>query len=59
MWTKESVKKAESPSNEIDARKWKKGSIGGTAVGVKPRRTKGNEQKAKYKMLDDRHKKLG
>ena len=59
IWTKESIKKAESPSNETDARKWKKGSIGLVAVGAKPRGTKGNKQEAKYKMLDDRHEKLG
>ena len=32
----------------MDARKWKKGSTGGTAVGAKPGGMKGNKQEAKY-----------
>ncbi len=44
------AKADERKQSEGKARKRKqKGSIGGTAVGAKPRGTKGNEQKAEYK----------
>ena len=45
-WTKESGRQAEKPGREAKAEK--KGSTGGTAVGAKPGRTKGNEQQAEY-----------
>ena len=37
----------------------KKGSTGGTAVGAKPGRMKGNEQKAKYRKPEKKHGKPG
>ena len=37
----------------------KKGSTGGTAVGAKPGRAKGNEQKAEYLELEGRHERSG
>ena len=36
-----------------------KGSTGGTAVGAKPGRTKGNKQKAEYENLEGWHEKSG
>ena len=43
------AKADERKQSEGQARKRKqKGSIGGTAVGAKPRRMKGNKQKAEY-----------
>ena len=37
----------------------KKGSTGGTAVGAKPGRMKGNEQEAEYENLERKHGKPG
>ena len=37
----------------------KKGSTGGTAVGAKPGRMKGNEQKAKYRNREGMHERSG
>ena len=45
---------ASSPKEEIQ-----KGSTGGTAVGAKLGRMKGNEQKAKYQKPKMKHGKLG
>ena len=43
----------------MDARKWTEGSTGGTAVGAKPGRMKGNKQKAKYQNQEGMHEKSG
>ena len=42
----------------MDERKQKKGSTGGTAVGAKPGRMKGNKQKAKYQKPEKKYRKL-
>ena len=42
-----------------EAKAEKKGSTGGTAVGAKPRRMKGNEQEAEYRNREGRHGKPG
>ena len=57
--TKERRKSAEGPDKETDARKWTEGITGITAVGVKPDRTKGNKQKAKYQNQEGMHEKSG
>ena len=50
-------KEREKPGREAKAEK--KGSTGGTAVGAKPGRMKGNKQKAEYRNLEGRHERSG
>ena len=50
-------RKARKRSGREEAEK--KGSTGGTAVGAKPGRMKGNEQEAEYENLERKHGKPG
>ena len=55
--TKESRSGRGKPGREAKAEK--KGSTGGTAVGAKPGRMKGNKQEAEYENLERKHGKPG